>query len=105
MSHGRFAALDVVAGASCHEGDIIFCRQNGSVSELSAMESKYLPLAARNALDLRARADELRRMAGTARTSDVARSLRVLADRYDDLADQRQASGGAMPASERTLSS
>jgi hypothetical protein len=41
--------------------------------------------------ELRARAEEYRRMADTARTATVAESLRKLAGRFDALAGQREA--------------
>lgn len=56
----------------------------------------WRPLSAHTVAELRARAAEYRRMAGTARTADVADGLRRLAERFETLAAQReQQSGGA----------
>ncbi|HME20558.1 MAG TPA: hypothetical protein VKI44_04220 [Acetobacteraceae bacterium] len=54
------------------------------------MDSVYVPLAQRTADQLQANADELRRMAATASTTDVAKALLTLADRYAALAEKRR---------------
>jgi hypothetical protein len=55
-----------------------------------AMPSGYVPLAQRTSDQLRANADELRRMAATATTEDIVRALLTLAKRYAALAAERQ---------------
>ena len=64
------------------------------------MEDDYVPPSQRPIAELRNRAAEYRRMAETARIKDTAASLLRLADRFDDLADQRETLG---PAPERAL--
>jgi hypothetical protein len=49
-----------------------------------------VPLSQRSAAELHAQADGYRRMAETARTMQTFRSLLRLADRFDDLAEQRR---------------
>jgi len=49
----------------------------------------WRPLAEHSVDELRARAAEYRRMAGTATTAPIRDSLRKLAERFDTLADQR----------------
>lgn len=51
----------------------------------------YVPLSERTCDQLLARAEELRRMARTATTTDVAKALVTLADRYSALAAKRSA--------------
>lgn len=71
--------------------DIPFiCIPKNLVSALAVMDTDYIPLAQRTADQLQTNADELRRMATTARTADVAKALLTLADRYAALADQRR---------------
>jgi hypothetical protein len=53
----------------------------------------YVPLSQRPIAELRQRAAEYRRMADTARIEATVDSLLKLADRYDDLADQREGFG------------
>jgi hypothetical protein len=50
-----------------------------------------VPLSERTCDQLLARAEELRRMARTATTTDVAKALVTLADRYSALAAKRSA--------------
>jgi molecular chaperone GrpE (heat shock protein) len=54
------------------------------------MEDDYVPPSQRPIAELRNRAAEYRRMAETARIKDTAAGLLRLADRFDDLADQRE---------------
>ncbi|HEY2616339.1 MAG TPA: hypothetical protein VGI78_03275 [Acetobacteraceae bacterium] len=54
------------------------------------MDSVYVPLSQRTADQLQAKADELRRMAATASTTDVAKALLTLADRFAVLAERRR---------------
>jgi hypothetical protein len=54
------------------------------------MDSAWVPLTERSSQTLQAKADELRRMAGTASTLDVMRALLTLADRYTALAEKRR---------------
>jgi hypothetical protein len=71
--------------------DIAFiCKPKSLVSALAIMDTDYVPLAQRSADQLQTNADELRRMATTARTADVAKALLTLADRYAALAEQRR---------------
>jgi hypothetical protein len=51
---------------------------------------EWRPLSERSAAELRAQAEEYRRMAATASTEQVMRSLRDMADRFDRMADQRE---------------
>ena len=60
---------------------------------ISGMDSVWVPLAQRSSRELQSKADELRLMAGTARTHDVAVALLTLADRYEALAEKRRAQG------------
>jgi hypothetical protein len=53
------------------------------------VSDQFVTLSERPIHRLRARADELRQMARTARTVDVQVSLLKLADRFDALADKR----------------
>ena len=53
------------------------------------MSDQFVTLSERPIHRLRARAHELRQMAGTARTADLQASLLRLADRFDALADKR----------------
>jgi (p)ppGpp synthase/HD superfamily hydrolase len=53
------------------------------------MSDQFCPLSERPVHQLRAKADEYRQMARTARTADVEASLLRLADRLDALADKR----------------
>jgi hypothetical protein len=57
------------------------------------MHSVYIPLAQRTSDQLQASADELRKMAMTATTAEVARALLTLADRYTELAAKRRNQG------------
>jgi hypothetical protein len=50
----------------------------------------WRPLSERSLAEVRARAEEFRRMAETARTQAVGDSLRKLAERLDALADRRE---------------
>src|SRR5690242_6577488 len=67
-----------------------------SASSFPAAHSAYIPLAQRTSDQLQASADELRRMAATAATADVARSLLTLANRYAALADKRRSQDEAV---------
>ncbi len=58
------------------------------------MDTVWVPLAQRSSRELHAKADELRQMAATARTADVAAALLNLADRFEALAEKRCATGG-----------
>lgn len=51
---------------------------------------QYVPLSERTCHQLLARAEELRRMSQTATTTDVARALVTLADRYTALVAKRE---------------
>jgi len=51
----------------------------------------YIPLLQRSVVQLRAQAEQYRRMATTARTADTQNSLLRLALRFDALANQREA--------------
>jgi len=53
-----------------------------------------VPLNNLTAIDLRDRATELSRMAGTATTADTRDALHRLASRFAELAQQRSATGG-----------
>jgi hypothetical protein len=66
-------------------------RTHHSTAPAPAMTSSYIPLAQRTSDQLRANADELRRMAATATTEDTMRALLTLARRYAALAAARQA--------------
>jgi hypothetical protein len=54
------------------------------------MKDDFVPPSQRPITELRNRAAEYRRMAETARIKDTVASLLRLADRFDDLADQRE---------------
>jgi hypothetical protein len=58
------------------------------------IEAQYVPLSERSSDQLLANATELRRMARTASTVDVARALVTLADRYTALAAKRRSGQG-----------
>ena len=70
------------------------CLPTYSVTALLGVEGQYVPLSKRSINELLARADELRRMAETATTIDVARALVTLADRYAALAAKRRTDEG-----------
>lgn len=53
-----------------------------------------IPTSLRTVSELRTRADELRRMAQTARTADVHTALMALAERFEALALKRSAAQG-----------
>jgi hypothetical protein len=77
--------------AACQTTDIPFiCIPKRSVPASPVMDTVYVPLAQRTADQLQTRADELRRMAATASTADVAKALLTLADRYASLAEKRR---------------
>jgi len=59
------------------------------------MSVVYIPLSQRSAAQLRAQAEEYRRMAATARTEDTMSSLLKLATWFGELADGREAREGA----------
>jgi hypothetical protein len=50
----------------------------------------WRPLSERSVAEIRARAEEFRRMAGTATTHTVRNSLRKLAERLENLANRRK---------------
>jgi hypothetical protein len=54
------------------------------------MDTVYVPLAQRTADQLQTKAHELRQMAATASTAEVANALLTLADRYALLAEKRR---------------
>jgi hypothetical protein len=56
---------------------------------ISSKAPSSTPANMRTVSELRARSDELRRMAATARTADVQAALVVLAERFDALAIRR----------------
>ena len=57
------------------------------------MSDEYIPLSQRSAAQLRAEAEQYRRMAATA-PADIRDSLLRLAARVEALADRREAGGG-----------
>jgi hypothetical protein len=61
------------------------------IAAAQGVHGEYVPLSQRSSDQLLARAEELRRMAQTATTTDVARALLTLADRYSALAAKRVA--------------
>jgi hypothetical protein len=61
--------------------------------DAAASHDPFIPLADRPISELRSRADELRRMAATARIAGARNALLKLADRFSALADRRAASG------------
>jgi len=58
--------------------------------ELKMASHHHIPLSLRSAAQLRAQAEQYRRMAATARMADTETSLLKLAIRFDALADQRE---------------
>lgn len=73
------------------------CMPFCAVTEQAARDAVYIPVSQRSSRQLLARAAELRGMATTATTEDVARALLTLADRYAGLAAKRvegERSGG-----------
>ncbi len=58
----------------------------------------WRPLSQRSVVEIRARAEDFRRMAETARTQTVQDSLRKIAERLDDLADRREREERGDPA-------
>lgn len=62
-----------------------------SVTASQGAQGEYVPLSERTSGELLAKAEEMRRMAQTARTADVAKALVTLADRYSALAARRRA--------------
>ena len=70
--------------------DALLCLPIGSMTTSLGTQGRYLPLSERTCDQLLARSEELRRMAETATTTDVARALATLADRYAALAAKRR---------------
>ncbi len=66
------------------------CIPKHSMTATETIEAQYVPLSQRTSDQLLANAEELRRMARTATTFDVARALMTLADRYAALAAKRR---------------
>jgi hypothetical protein len=62
----------------------------GSGRPIAPRGFTWRTLAERSATELRAKAAEYRRMAGTARTVIVMRGLYKIADRFEALAEQRE---------------
>ena len=62
-----------------------------SVTAAQGVQGQYVPLSERTSDQLVAKAEEMRRMAQTARTADVQKALVTLADRYSALAARRRA--------------
>jgi hypothetical protein len=56
---------------------------------------RWRPLSDLSVAELRARAAQYRLMASTARTAQAANALRRLAERFDDLANQREREAGS----------
>ena len=71
--------------------DIPICAPIHSMTVAPGAQGQYVPLSKRSSDQLLARAEELRGMAQTATTTDVARALVTLADRYAALAAKRGA--------------
>jgi len=64
------------------------------------MSDDYRPLSQRSSAQLRAEAQNYRRMAATAHTADTENSLLKLAIRFEALAEQREreaSEGGSRP--------
>lgn len=59
-----------------------------------SMAHHHIALSQRSSAQLRAQADQYRRMAATARMADTEISLLKLAIRFDALADQRECEAG-----------
>lgn len=66
------------------------CLHDFAVAPFEPMDTAYVPISRRTAEQLDKNAEELRRMAATATTADVARSLLTLANRYTVLAEKRR---------------
>lgn len=90
MSHMPRAAPWTVARGRQTTRMPLNCMSTYSASSMPDMHSVYIPLSERTSDQLQASADELRKMALTATTADVARALLTLADRYAALADKRR---------------
>jgi hypothetical protein len=90
MSHLPRAVPRTVAAGCPAPGITINCMSRRALPPTSIVNSVHVPLARRTADQLQANADELRRMAATASTADVAKALLTLADRYAALAEQRR---------------
>jgi|ERR1700744_4792519 hypothetical protein len=70
-------------------GRLVLAAKDGELPDLPRGFS-WRPLAERSLAEIRARADEFRRMAETATTRTVRDSLRKIAERLDNLADRRE---------------
>ncbi len=95
MSHMP-RAVPRTAAADCQRTDIhSMPTAQHSTTSFPVMNARYVPLSQRTADQLQANADELRRMAATAGTTDVAKALLTLAGRYAALAAKRRGAGGS----------
>jgi hypothetical protein len=83
---GAYEELDVLGTPT---GRIVLAAQD---EELPAAPRgfSWRPLSEQSAAEIRARAEEYRRMAESARTLPVRESLRKLAERLDAIADRRE---------------
>lgn len=80
---------------------LVPCAAAGPTAAPLSLTAPYVPLSQRSSDELLTSANELRRMAATATSMDVMNSLRVLADRYTDLAAKRRTDGTVNPADGR----
>jgi hypothetical protein len=71
--------------------DTLFSPLVRSMTAPQGVQGQYVPLSERSCDQLLAKAEELRHMAETATTAEVARALVTLADRYAALAAKRRA--------------
>jgi hypothetical protein len=92
MSH-RF--LSVSPAAPCDRANSLTYPPKHSITGSQPKGGEYIPLSQRTSNQLLANAAELRRMARTATTADVAKALTTLADRYSTLAAKRRAEESA----------
>lgn len=89
-SSGEYEELNVFGTPTGRIAEVA----KGEQLPASARGFTWRPLAQHSLAELRERAAEYRRMAETARTTDVMGSLRKLAERFDTLADRRQQDQG-----------
>jgi hypothetical protein len=90
MSHMPRAVPRTAAADCQYSGNHSVQSTTHFMTSFPVAHAHYVPLSQRTATELQANANELCRMAATATTTDVAKALLTLADRYAALAAKRR---------------
>lgn len=90
MSHMPRAVPRTAAADCQYTGNHSVQSTTHFMTSFPVAHAHYVPLSQRTANELQANANELCRMATTATTTDVAKALLTLADRYATLAAKRR---------------